>query len=153
MGSSVWGTLAIMIGATALGGCAGPDSDKDEAEQNLAKWEKRGPPSYVYTEKTDCFCRLSGPTRIVVTDGLVTGAVDTVSGEATTGLTMTELLQNVVHDAGADNAEFEASYDSELGYLKQVSVDRRSDTADDEFATRVSCFGEGTGDDVCPIPK
>jgi hypothetical protein len=36
-----------------------------------------------------------------------------------------------------------------MGYLKRLVVDHSS-ASDDEYSKRVTCFGEGTDDDVCP---
>jgi len=137
-----------LLGATVLSGC-GSDRDRATAQENLHKWQDKGPPSYVYVLETSCLCANQGTARVVVTDAQVTSAVQLDSGEAVSGKTMTELLQSVVTEAGRDNDEFEAHYDSSLGYLKRLWVDHTS-ASDDEYTKRVACFGEGTDDDVCP---
>lgn len=133
-----------------LTGCgSGSDHDRSAAEENLRKWQDKGPPSYVYVLDTSCLCANHGTVRVVVTDARVTSAIDLSSGDAVPGKTMTELLQNAVSEASRDNENFKATYDSELGYLKSLWVDHTS-VSDDEYSKGVSCFGEGTDDDVCP---
>jgi hypothetical protein len=138
----------MLLGAMVLSGC-GSDHDRATAEENLHKWQDKGPPSYVYVLETGCLCGNQGTIRVVVNDAQVTSAVDLDSGAAVPGKTMTELLQSVVTEASHDNDDFEASYDSSLGYLKHLSVDHTS-ASDDEYSKQVTCFGEGTDDDVCP---
>ena len=146
-----WGLGIVGLTATLAVGCS--NQDRATAEENLHKWQTNGPKTYVYVDDTECFCVTRGPVRIVVTDDLVTSAVSQESGETvTTAKTMTELLQNVVADAGRDNASFQATYDPTLGYLKHLEVDRESNASDDEFSTTVTCLAEGSGDDVCPAP-
>lgn len=141
----------VLAVAVLFGACGCGNSDRDEAERNLALWKQKGPASYVYIVETSCFCEPLGPVRVVVEDGGVKSATAITPGFGTpTGKSMTELLENVVKTAGRDNSSYEARFDPTLGYLKYERVDRDSNTSDDEFTTQVTCLGEGTGDDVCP---
>lgn len=144
------GTLLAGLMTTALVGCG--NGDKDAAEDNLALWQAKGPASYIYLMETSCLCTTSGAVRVVVTDGVVTSAVDTVSNQARPGKTMTEVLREVVREAGAGNETFEATYDSTLGYLKRLEVDHDAGISDDEFSKQVTCLAPGVDSDVCPSP-
>jgi len=144
MTSAQWGTaLAVLF----LVGCG--NAELDEAKDALARWKEKGPSSYVYVIERQCFCPPEGPARVVVEDGSVSSAVFIQSDKATTGQTMTELLERMVQQAGKDFEHFEASYDPELGYLKHAEADVSDDVSDDESATNVTCFAAGTADDAC----
>lgn len=145
-----FGWLLAGFVASQLVGCG--DEEKDTAQSNLALWQRKGPASYVYIVQTSCFCGDIEPVRVVVTDGVVTSALGTESGTVQPAKTMTDLLKDVVREAGQDDATFTTEYDPTLGYLKRLEVDQDSQTADDEFSTVVSCLAPGVGDDVCPAP-
>jgi Family of unknown function (DUF6174) len=143
------GLAAMWLTAALLGGCS--NEDHATAEANLQKWQAKGPKSYVYVLDKGCLCANTGPTRVVVTDDVVTSAINTDSGDMVAAKTMTELLQSVVTAAGENNDSFEADYDPTLGYLKRLEVDHTS-ASDDEFGETVTCLAEGTSDDICPAP-
>lgn len=144
------GWLLAGLVASLLVGCG--NEDEDTAQSNLARWQAKGPTSYVYIIKTGCFCGNIEPVRVVVTDGVVTSALGTESATVQPAKTMTDLLKDVVHRADQRNATFAASYDPTLGYLKQLSIDPDSHTSDDEMSIEVSCLAPGISDDVCPAP-
>jgi uncharacterized protein DUF6174 len=138
----------------ALGAGLACSNAEGEARDNLDKWREKGPASYTYVVETLCFCPDVEPTRVVVRDGAVT---DTLGME--TGLprpdyanTMTEVLEEGLRIAKQDPEKFDAKYDDELGYLKELSVDYSGGSADDEFFTVVSCFSTSTEDTACPAP-
>jgi Family of unknown function (DUF6174) len=142
--------LVAGLTASALVGCG--NADKDTAEDNLALWQAKGPKSYVYVIQTSCYCANRDPVRVVVTDDVVTSSINTKSGTTESAQTMTDLLKDVVRQAGADYDEFKASYDPTLGFLKALDIERDAHTTDDESSTRVTCLAPGVGDDVCPAP-
>jgi len=141
---------AMLVGLTLLGvyGCGA--SDEDDAKQSLQLWQQKGPASYVYIRRRSCFCTDTEPTRIVVEDGVVKSAIEIESGMAVSGETMTSLLEEVVRTAGRDNSKYTARFNPDLGYLEHESVDHSSRTDDDELTMDITCFGAGSGDDVCP---
>jgi len=142
--------LVVVAGLSLLGLCGCGASDEDEAKQNLQLWREKGPASYVYIMQRSCFCGGTGPTRIVVEDGVVKSAVPTSEQEGAPGETMTSLLEEVVRTARRDNSRYAARFNADLGYLEYESVDHDSRTDDDELTISVACFSPGTSDDACP---
>jgi hypothetical protein len=136
------------VAAIVLSGCG--NDDADAAAANLAKWRRLGPASYVYVVQMSCFCVDTQAHRVVVTDGIVTSALD-AEGKMHSERTMTELLERTAKDAAAHHDDFDARYDPELGYLKYLAVDQSSSTADDEFSITVSCLSAGTDNASCPL--
>lgn len=143
------GVHGVVLGLTLglLSACS--NEDRATAEENLQKWQKNGPKTYAYVLETSCLCATHGLQRVVVTNEVVTSAVD-ADGNPVTAKTMTALLEEAVQEAGADNDDFQASYDRALGYLERLTVDHTS-ASDDEYAKTVTCLAEGNRDDVCPL--
>lgn len=149
MGRRTWqlGMLALIL---ALAGCAN-DDDEAKVRQNLELWKAKGPSSYVYVIKTNCFCGNTDPVRVVVEDGAVKSAVSS-SVDEPEGQTMTELIESLIEKAKTYD-EFSADFDPKLGYLLHMSGVRNSNATDNGLDIDVSCFAEGTTDDLCVLPK
>jgi hypothetical protein len=142
-----WQVAAVVLAMASVMGCG--NAELDEAKSSLARWNERGPSDYVYVIERQCFCLPEGPSRVVVEDGQVRSAERVMTGEATTGVTMTELLEIAVRQAGNDYEHFAASYDPELGYLKHIESDVSDDYSDDESAMNVTCFAAGASEEAC----
>ena len=141
--------LHWIVGAAICSACA--NHDQEEALNHLRQWERECPSSYVYVVERVCFCAFVEPVRIVVEDDSVARGIGMETGLERSGQTITELMDMVVELAGDDNATFEAAYDGTLGYVRELTVDGSTSTADDELTIRVTCFGPGTEDSVCPL--
>ena len=141
--------------ATGVVACSPDDelvtANEAEAKENLALFEEQGPASYVYVLQRKCDCPNTGEwVRIVIEDGVVQSALNASGDEAAGGTPMPEMLRGIVDWTRHDPLVFEATYDPDLGYLVHLKLDL-SELENNEYELTVDCFGEGTGDDVCPL--
>lgn len=131
--------LVLGVGLLVAAGCSdgplGPARDSLQANQEL--WSARGPASYAYVYEVNCFCASPAldPVRITVESGVVTGAVRAETGEELEGEFPTvEALFERIRDAIDRGAyQISAGYDPDLGYPRDVFIDYRKNTIDEEF--------------------
>lgn len=136
------GTLAL-----SLAGCndsTGPDPLTLAAA--VRKWESKGPADYRFNYQATCFCGLVGlrPLTIWVQDGVVTHAFFAEGGEEVPPdqlgqvPTIDDLFAWIVEATNTGAHEITATYDDELGYPRQVFIDRIENAIDDELSFEVS---------------
>lgn len=101
------------------------------AEAELARarrlWQEKGPRSYRYLYRADCFCYIRDELEIVVEEGRMTSARRRPSGEWVAETfwvafpTVDELF-DAIEKARREGTPVEARYDPELGYPTDVTI-------------------------------
>jgi hypothetical protein len=146
-----WFVAALLSIGTSTAGC----NNDYEGLKQPDTWAKKGPDSYTYVVQRMCLCEITEPVRVVVEKNRLVSAVGEESGlpwGEEIGETMTELLAFAKTIGERKNADYEAEYDPELGYLVSLRFDESEQVMDDEMQINVSCFAEGTDDSDCPLP-
>ena len=132
-------TVLLLALASSLAACSLTESQP----------EYSGPSDYAYTLNVGCFCIVTGPIRITVEDGEVTGveelaererdepAVDDVVAERS--VTLVE-LGDIVRRARREADKVDVEYDPTYGFPTSVAIDWYKDAVDDEIGYTVSDF-------------
>ncbi|HEX8693028.1 MAG TPA: DUF6174 domain-containing protein [Longimicrobium sp.] len=119
---------------------------REELSDARLRWERAGIDDYQYRVTRHCFCGFTGPMLVTVVDGAVVSRVFTESGQpvpanvhARIG-TVDDLFELLEAALDEDPAEFDASYDGQLGYPVSASIDYSVNVADEEDGFGVSEF-------------
>jgi hypothetical protein len=137
-------------GCSDLGVDIRPLTELGRAE---ARWERFGPESYVYAVRRICYCLVeeTGPVRIRVEDGVAVEwtYVDTgnpLPEAARPRFPRVDGLFDILREAyGEDAHDILVSYDPDLGYPTDFSIDYEEQVADEELGMRVT-------EEPVPIP-
>lgn len=125
----------VLLAAGCSDGPLGPARDSLEANREL--WTARGPTSYAFVYEVNCFCASPAldPVRITVESGVVTGAVRVETGEELEGEfpTVEALFERIRDAIDREAYQISAGYDPDLGYPRDVFIDYRRNTIDEEF--------------------
>lgn len=133
-------TLLLSCGSLGPG-----DGRLIELLGHQARWNTRGPGSYVYAVERLCFCpeEYRGPVRVRVQDGVAVERVYVASGLAVppaiadafpTVDGLFELLRSAID---ADAFEVRVTYDPTLGVPIDLWIDYNEMTADEELGMQV----------------
>lgn len=121
------------------------DQLRADYQAALTRWEAADIADYAYTTVTSCFCPLTVPMRVVVTNGSAT-AQPLVEG-ATVWPGSDKTIDDHLADLGALLDGLFISVDAEFdaqGVPTRVSVDGNRQIADDERAVRIYDFVDAT---------
>ncbi len=119
-----------------------------ELEANQNRWREAGLSNYAYTFRRICFCPNTNLVRITVVDGVITGVTDVDSGDALdagdfrfyeTVAGLFEIVSTALEQADS----LAVTYDAELGYPTQITIDYIENAIDDELSV--------TASDVLPL--
>lgn len=141
--------LAAVLPVVSLAACSifGPDDRlDDELAGARARWASVGPDSYTFTLQRICFClpESSGPARVTVIDGAVSGVVYAESGEPVPeqyayGFPSVGGLFDVIEEAlEQDAARVDVTYDPETGVPIDIFIDYHEGVADEELGFSAS---------------
>ena len=126
--------LLLVSSAILLSGCSegmtGPQQQflRQQMEIAHAKWVAKGITDYSMTVQFICYCPPDESYRITVTDGVISGAVSSVSGtvvepEFLSGYPSIEILFREIERAIDARADYlEADYDRTRGFPKRVGI-------------------------------
>lgn len=143
------GLLAVVILAGAPTGCNDPVAPEiTDLARAMDRWESRGPRDYSFDYQVSCFCPLpeTQPLRIEVRDRDVTRAVPAGSHEELGEKaldeipTIDDLFEWILDAIDAEAHRIDAIYDDQLGYPRDVFIDRADRAIDDELSFEVSNF-------------
>lgn len=138
---------ALPLAASACEGDPFFTDARDELEEARRRWERSEPDAYFYTVARLCFCGDVGPIHVTVVNGAVVSRVYAANGQPVpadrfTGMDTVEELFEVLEDAlDRDPADFEAGYDSRLGYPVSAFIDFSANVIDEEDGFTVTNFG------------
>ncbi len=144
-------TFLLLILAAVIISCdSNGVSNKEikKLDNAIEKWESKKAQDYSYEFERGCFCPYFGKVEIVVFADTVYAVKDPETGEDVTietesgsvkilefypdyFPTMDELFETL-KEASLKADEMKGSYDSEIGYPKEVSIDYYEDAIDDE---------------------
>ena len=134
----------FLIAALAvIAGCANSTETTrgtSELDVNRQRWADQKLSRYDFTFNRTCFCVPIGALRISVRDGVVVGVTDIASGRSLPSsgfLTVDSLFAIIDHGITNHYAEMRVTYDSALGYPKEIYSDGSHDIADDEITYSV----------------
>jgi hypothetical protein len=141
--------LFVLLGWVAAAGCSDLGVDvrsRTELERAEARWERSGPESYVYAVQRICYCLVeeTGPVRVRVEDGLAVEWTYVASGNplpetARPRFPTVDGLFAILREAyGEDAHDIVVSYDQDLGYPTEFSIDYEEQVADEELGMRVT---------------
>lgn len=144
-----WGVRRRVPALAALAiGCSGvlaPEQDALDAARE--RWAQASPASYVYVVQRSCFCLTDfvRPIRVEVREGEVVSATYADSGEPVTNPdvptpTVPDLFTVIQEAIDAEAHSIAATYDAELGYPVDVSIDYLELAIDEELAFSVREF-------------
>jgi hypothetical protein len=148
--------IFALLGWLVAGGCSDLGVDVrslTELEQAEARWDRFGPESYVYAVRRICFCLVeeTGPVRVRVDDEVAVEWTYVATGNplpesARPRFPSVDGLFAILREAYAEDAhEVQVSYDPELGYPTDFSIDYEEQVADEELGMRVT-------EEPLPIP-
>ncbi len=139
--------ISVLIGCNNNGVSNNEIKKLDNA---ISKWQTNKSVDYSFIYEEQCFCPYFGKVEIVVFADTVYAVKDPETGDDVTIETATgiEKLMDVYPDffktidgifenlkyASLNADEMEGSYDSQIGYPKQVSIDYYEDAVDDEIS-------------------
>ncbi|WP_183095541.1 DUF6174 domain-containing protein [Nocardioides stalactiti] len=149
---------AAALTVTVLTGCSGDGDDGRTAEDPAttpAASEPTDPPTvgtypdleagdYTFTLEQQCFCPLTGPTRITVEDGVVTEAVLAEGGHGLPkGSDAPQYLRVTINDVIArandtDAASVDVTWPDGQDWPDSVAVDQIEMATDDEITYVIS---------------
>ena len=128
---------------------AGTDVAAAELAAQRRTWEERGPDSYEFAMTWHIFNNSYGDYRIGVDDGVAVSVVkdgttrlDPRFLDGQLPLTVDELFDQLDRRVSADR--FVATYDPELGFPVDVTVDEMVDATDDELEVRITDLVAGS---------
>jgi len=139
----------VALGLLSLTGCGdavAPEVALDRARQ---QWRNTAPDAYRLTIQRTCFCGLvQGPVEVIVRDRVVQSRRDLATGlpldaRIADAYPTVDGLFELIDDAitrGADQVEL--TFDPMRGYPRRISLDYRTDVADDELIVTVETFGQ-----------
>ena len=134
-------TFALLI-AALVASCSPTDpSESSQLQANMAKWDARGVATYqIVLQRGACECLAEEviPIRVSVTGEDISSVIDERTGEVVTRelfhARTVEGLFDLIHDALAAGAySVIVSYDRQLGYPREISIDYQANVADDEI--------------------
>ena len=111
-----------------------------------ARWNANGVSDYDVTAQPQCFCRFTGPARIVVRGGVVVRGTLIATGQpldsvSLSGYRSVERLFDVLEDAVRTHAHrIDASYNSQYGFPQHFFIDYSQMTADEEYGYQLDDF-------------
>ena len=115
----------------------GGSSDLDV---NRQRWADQKLSGYEFTYNRLCFCVPTGPVRVSVRDGVVVGVTDIASGRTLDPrgfLTVDSLFTIISHGIANHYAAMRVTYDSTMGYPREIYSDSSLQIADDEVTYTV----------------
>ncbi len=144
-------SLLLLLLAAVIISCDGNSVSNKEIKKldnAIEKWEAKKTSDYSFSYLQCCFCGFVGKVDIVVFADTVYAVKDSQTGEDVTietengpvrileiypdyFPTMDELFETL-KEASLKADEMKGSYDSEIGYPKEVSIDYDEDAIDDE---------------------
>ena len=122
--------LAGFAAALLTGGCTDALAPMDELGAAEDRWESFGPASYDLTITAVCECRLGGPVRVSVRDGVVVSRTYASTGQPVPvdisdqfpdvdGLFLK--IRRLLEDG---SSTVETEYDPLTGYPREIAIDR-----------------------------
>lgn len=143
-------SLSLRVAAVAAlaGACSGVLVPEQAAlDTARERWAAASPASYVYVVQRSCFCLTDfvRPIRVEVREGEVVSATYADSGEPVTNPdvpipTVPDLFTIIQEALDAGAHSIVATYDGELGYPMDVSIDYLEMAIDEELAFSVREF-------------
>jgi hypothetical protein len=141
--------IIALLGWLAATGCSDLGLDVrslTELERAEARWDRFEPESYVYAVQRICFCLVeeTGPVRVRVEDGVAVEWTYVVTGDplpeaARPRFPTVDGLFDILREAYAEDAyDVHVSYDPDLGYPTEFSIDYEEQVADEELGMRVT---------------
>lgn len=133
----------LITALAVIAGCANSTETKratSELDVNRQRWADQKLSRYEFTFNRTCFCVPLTPVRISVRDGIVIGVTEIASGRSLPAagfLTVDSLFALIDHGIANHYAEMRVTYDSALGYPKQIYSDGSMQIADDEITYTV----------------
>jgi hypothetical protein len=124
----------------------GPETPRDELQENLELWQAMRPARYAYTIERQCFCGVDarGPVRVTVEGETVLSQVYVEDGRLATGpatgwFPSVDGLFALLRDAIDEGAhEVRVSYDPVSGVPFEFWIDYSEFTADEELGFAVT---------------
>jgi hypothetical protein len=134
------------LGATACSDLGLDVRSLTDLERAEARWDRSGPASYVYAVQRICFCLVeeTGPIRVRVEDGVAVEWTYVATGNplpdaARPRFPTVDGLFDILREAyAADAHDVRVSYDPDLGYPTEFSIDYEEQVADEELGMRVT---------------
>ena len=130
---------------TLFTGCRDPLAPEHDAlAAARARWEARGPSSYLYEYRNVCYC-LWAQVRVTVSEGAV-ASVEWLAGEpgsessAPEGYTVEELFARIEAALDGKPHRADAEYDPVLGYPLAASFDPDQHVVDEQWGFVVEEF-------------
>ncbi len=131
----------LIVCSIMLGGCGLFNSDdRDELEEQLAKWRSYNLQNYSFEFRADCFCIPEFNEWVTVTVRSDTIAGVTLLSTAQTPVELTfsswftiDELFDKIFDVVGEAEEFEVAYNKRYGYPELISADIDKQIADEEF--------------------
>ena len=129
---------AILGLALVIAGCSSPTGPESALAVAQARWSIEDPGAYTFDYDQSCFCGFTGPVRITVEDGVVTGAETLPGGPPTvpnlqTLPTIDDLFLWLEAAVSSDPVVYEVEFDSSRGFPISANVDISLQIADEEF--------------------
>lgn len=125
--------LAVIAGCSSSTGTNGGTSELD---LNRQRWADQKLARYEFTYNRSCFCAPITPLRVSVRDGVVVGVTVIATGASISpsGIPTVDSLFALI-DRGITNhyAQMRVTYDSALGYPREIYSDGSVQIADDEI--------------------
>jgi len=148
--------IFALLGWLAATGCSDLGIDLrslTELERAEARWDRFGPDSYVYAVRRICYCLVeeTGPVRVRVEGGVAVewtyvATADPLPESARPRFPTVDGLFDILREAYAEDAhDILVSYDPDLGYPTEFSIDYEEQVADEELGMRIT-------EEPLPIP-
>jgi len=134
------------VAGALLSGCELFSSDKDGLEMvqiNRIAWTQVRTPNYSYTHTRSCFCVIAGTFRVVVRNGSVFSAADTLDSvpvpeEFLDVIPTVDGIFDILEAAYRDDAdEIHVEY-GKYGVPAVIDIDYIKEAVDDELSLRAS---------------
>jgi hypothetical protein len=107
-------------------------TDADRAAREL--WLAAGPADYRFTVDVRCFCPTAEPVEVTVSDGQVVSARPAPPEYWSAVVVPVPDLFRLVGELRGSADSVDVSYDAELGFPTDISVDRITEAVDDEVS-------------------
>ena len=122
----------LALSACVIAACASPlEVEHDELAQARDRWEQSGPSSYRFTLERYCFCgpRPLQPMIVTVANDTFVSLTDTSGAPLDTlsigsFLTIDRIFAFLEETIARPPEDFAADYDRQLGYPRNVVIDR-----------------------------
>ncbi len=131
-------SIAILA-LTMTGACGilGP-SDLDDLEEHRSLWRASGFTDYSYVINRGCFCGTVGLHRVTIRAGEVVGVTrldDNVDLDPVHWNVFRSVdgVFDLLEDALESADEVDVTYDRQLGFPREISIDYLEDAVDDEL--------------------